>query len=99
MTDHPFWHNPLFWITIALFPMMYGVVIAVLLFTNAGLDAAGSIVSGAPWYTLIGFDPATRSGLINLIVGFIFGGVCGVWFGTTAQQRTAPTGPNERSNA
>ena len=84
--EHGFWWNPLFWITVMLMPMMYLITLAVLVATNSGVDPTGVSIAGAPWYTLVGFDQSTRSGLVNLIVGFIFGGVAGVWFGTTAQR-------------
>lgn len=91
--DKPFWYNPVVWITAALIPMMY-LIAAQVLFTFAGpvLTGNGSpdgILLPTPWYAQIGFDPNTRTGLINLIVGFVFGGICGIWFGTTvAKQRS-----------
>lgn len=89
--DKPFWFNPMFWITMALLPMMYMVTFQVL-FTLAGPYMVSNGVSGSPllpnpWFAVIGFDPNTRTGLINLIVGFIFGGVTGVWFGTTVSKQ------------
>ena len=89
--DKPFWYNPLFWITAMFLPMMYVIILAILFGTNSGLNTMGENIKDAPWYTLIGFDQSTRSGLVNLIVGFIFGGVTGVWFGTTATQRSSST--------
>lgn len=91
--DKPFWYNPTFWITALFFPMMYMITYQVL-FTLAGPILMGTGVEGAPmvptpWYAQIGFDSNTRTGLINLIVGFVFGGICGIWFGTTvAKQRS-----------
>ena len=35
------------------------------------------------WYQKIGFDPNTRTGALNLVIGFVFGGIVGVWFGTS----------------
>ena len=74
--EKPFWFNPVFWITVGLFPMMY-MITAAILFTVAGNDV------NAPFWRQVGFDAQTRSGLINLIVGFVFGGIVGVWFGTS----------------
>jgi len=88
--DRPVWYNPTFLISLLFFPMMYMIAYQVL-FTIAG--QLGPVASPTPWYAVVGFDPNTRTGLINLIVGFIFGGVTGVWFGTTvaAQRRTDTT--------
>lgn len=94
--DKPFWYNPVVWVTVLFFPMMYMITYQVL-FTLAGPVMIASGVEAAPlvaapWYAQIGFDPNTRTGLINLIVGFVFGGVCGIWFGTTvARQRAENT--------
>lgn len=89
--ERPFWYNPLVWVTAGFFPMMYMVTAAVLFLSNTGIDSTGMLKEGAKWYTVLGFDPSTRSGLVNLIVGFIFGGVTAVWFGTTAQRSTSTT--------
>jgi hypothetical protein len=84
--DRPFWYNPMFWISAAFFPMMYLIVVAVL-FT---VQPSGAPATGTPWWAMVGFDQATRSGLVNLIVGMVFGGVVGVWFGTSygSQRKT-----------
>lgn len=93
VADKPFWYNPLTWVTLAFFPMMYMITYQVL-FTLAGPYLVSNGVPNIPlqpnpWYAVVGFDPNTRTGLINLIVGFVFGGVCGIWFGTTvAKQRS-----------
>ena len=90
--DRPFWLNPVVWVTVAMLPIMYLITYQVL-FTLAGPYMVSNGVPGSPlqpnpWYAVVGFDPNTRTGLINLIVGFVFGGVCGIWFGTTvAKQR------------
>jgi len=89
--ERPFWYNPLLWISVGFFPMMYMITAAVLFFSNAGIGNDGLVVAGASWYTMVGFDQSTRSGLVNLIVGFIFGGVTAVWFGTTAQRSSSTT--------
>lgn len=86
-SERPFWYNPLVWVTAALLPMMYLLTAAVLFLSNAGLATDGTVAAGAAWYTVLGFDPSTRSGLVNLIVGFVFGGVTGVWFGTSASSQ------------
>ncbi len=87
--DKPFWYNPVVWVTFGFFPMMYWIVGSVV--------AAGTeIPSDAPWFIQIlkyfgpAFDPQTRAGLINLIVGMVFGGVVGIWFGTSygSQRKT-----------
>jgi muramidase (phage lysozyme) len=76
--DKPFWYSPMFWISMAFFPMMY-VIVGAVLFTVQPSEAIKDI----PWWAQVGFDQATRSGLVNLIVGMVFGGVVGVWFGTS----------------
>ena len=87
--ERPFWFNPMFWISAAFFPMMYTIVGAVL-FT---VQAPTAPVAGMPWWAMVGFDQATRSGLVNLIVGMVFGGIVGVWFGTSygSQRKTELT--------
>jgi len=84
--ERPFWFNPMFWVTAAFFPMMY-VIIGAVLFT---VDATSTSTPDAPFWRVVGFDQATRSGLVNLIVGMVFGGVVGVWFGTSygSQRKT-----------
>lgn len=84
--DKP-WLNPILWVTAAFFPMMFAIVLAVL-FTVRVDDVSKAI--SAPWWAIVGFDQATRSGLVNLIVGMVFGGVIGVWFGTSygSQRKT-----------
>ena len=84
--ERPFWFNPMFWVTAAFFPMMY-VIIGAVLFT---VDATSPSTPDAPFWRVVGFDQATRSGLVNLIVGMVFGGVVGVWFGTSygSQRKT-----------
>ena len=89
--ERPFWYNPIVWVTVLLIPMMYMISWQVL-FTFAGPVLTSNGVDGAPlvmtpWYAQIGFDSNTRTGLINLIVGFIFGGVCGIWFGTSVSRQ------------
>ena len=81
--DRPFWYNPMFWITILFFPMMYMITLSILFTTNGG-------AATDPWWSRVGFDSETRAGLVNLIVGFVFGGVVGVWFGTSygSQRKT-----------
>ena len=85
-SDKPFWYSPMFWISAAFFPMMY-LIVASVLFT---VQPAATPLVGAPWWAMVGFDQATRSGLVNLIVGMVFGGVVGVWFGTSygSQRKT-----------
>lgn len=87
--EKPFWFNPVFWISVALMPMMY-MIVAQILFTTAAPVTAGMNVTDAPFWARVGFDQETRSGLTNLIVGFIFGGIVGVWFGTSwgSQRKT-----------
>ena len=87
--ERPFWYNPMFWVTAAFFPMMY-VIIGAVLFT---VDATSPSTPDAPFWRVVGFDQATRSGLVNLIVGMVFGGVVGVWFGTSygSQRKTELT--------
>jgi len=84
--ERPFWFNPMFWISAAFFPMMY-LIVASVLFT---VQPTATPLTGAPWWAMVGFDQATRSGLVNLIVGMVFGGVVGVWFGTSygSQRKT-----------
>lgn len=83
--DRPFWYNPMFWISAAFFPMMYLIVAAVLFTVQPS-----AVIKDIPWWAQVGFDQATRSGLVNLIVGMVFGGVVGVWFGTSygSQRKT-----------
>jgi muramidase (phage lysozyme) len=71
--ERPFYYNPAFVVTVLFFPMMYLIVWVTLV---GGAE-------GAPWWAGVGFDPQTRSGLINLVVGMVFGGVVGIWFGTS----------------
>ena len=86
--EHGFWYNPMFWISVAFFPMMY-VIVGAVLFTVQPSTAIKDI----PWWAQVGFDQATRSGLVNLIVGMVFGGIVGVWFGTSygSQRKTELT--------
>jgi len=77
--DKPFWYNPLFWITLMFLPAIYLFVFAATL--------NGAPVGDAKWWMPVQLDDATRNGLMNLLVGLIVGGVCGIWFGTTANNR------------
>jgi hypothetical protein len=81
--EKPFWYNPTFWVTMAFFPMMY-MIAASILFTVAP-DATSTVedIAKLAWYQQIGFDPNTRTGALNLVLGFVFGGIVGVWFGTS----------------
>ena len=87
--ERPFWYNPVVWISAAFFPMMYVIVLAVLFTVYTEAPDAASLAA-MPWWARVGFDQATRSGLVNLIVGMVFGGVVGVWFGTSygSQRKT-----------
>ena len=71
--EKPFWYNPAVLVTVLFFPMMYWIV--------GGVLAGGT--PGAPAWFGSAFDANTRTGLINLIVGMVFGGVVGLWFGTS----------------
>jgi muramidase (phage lysozyme) len=88
--DKGFWLNPTFWISVLFFPMMY-MIVASILFTVAP-DAKSTVedIAKMVWYQKIGFDPNTRTGALNLIIGFVFGGIVGVWFGTSygSQRKT-----------
>lgn len=90
VAEKPFWFNPTFWITVGLFPMMYMIAYSVLFTVAPDSSATVDDVVKLAWYQKIGFDPNTRTGLVNLIVGFVFGGVVGVWFGTSygSQRKT-----------
>lgn len=90
VAEKPFWFNPTFWITVGLFPMMYMIAYSVLFTVAPDSSATVDDVVKLAWYQKIGFDPNTRAGLVNLIVGFVFGGVVGVWFGTSygSQRKT-----------
>jgi len=83
IADKPFWYNPTFWISVGFFPMMYMITYAVLFTVAPDAKATPEMMEKLMWYQRIGFDPNTRSGLVNLIVGFVFGGIVGVWFGTS----------------
>ena len=97
-SDKSLWKNPTFAISMAFFPMMYMIVAAVLFtvytdptLTRETVDAFLKL----PFYAKVGFDQSTRSGLVNLIVGMVIGGVVGVWFGTSyqaSQRRTDSAG-------
>lgn len=88
--EKPFWFNPTFWVTVGFFPMMYMITFAVLFMVSPDPSATAKEIMEMNWYRVVGFDPNTRTGLINLIVGFVFGGVIGVWFGTSygSQRKT-----------
>lgn len=90
VADKPFWFNPTFWISVAFFPMMYMIAYSVLFTVAPDTKTTPEMMTALSWYQKIGFDPNTRSGLVNLIVGFVFGGVVGVWFGTSygSQRKT-----------
>lgn len=94
--EKPFWYNPTFWITVMLFPMMYMIAFSTL-FTTAPDTFDAETMKGLAWYQKVGFDSNTRTGLINLIVGFVFGGVIGVWFGTSygSQRKTELAAENK----
>ena len=93
VAEKPFWFNPTFWITVGLFPMMYMIAYSVLFTVAPDSSATVDDVVKLAWYQKIGFDPNTRTGLVNLIVGYVFGGVVGVWFGTSygSQRKTELT--------
>jgi len=90
VAEKPFWFNPTFWISVAFFPMMYMIAYSVLFTVAPDAKVTPEMMEKLTWYQKIGFDPNTRSGLVNLIVGFVFGGVVGVWFGTSygSQRKT-----------
>lgn len=93
VAEKPFWYNPTFWISVLFFPMMYMIAYSVLFTVAPDAKATLEQLKEMAWYQKIGFDPNTRSGLVNLIVGFVFGGVVGVWFGTSygSQRKTELT--------
>jgi len=91
--EKSFWYNPTFVVTLCFFPMMYMITMAVLFTVYTDPDMAKDSMEAfqqLPFYAKVGFDQATRSGLVNLIVGMVIGGVVGVWFGTSygSQRKT-----------
>lgn len=91
--EKPYWQNPTFIVTALFFPMMYMIVAAVLFTVYTDPSSAKEVMEAfkeLPFYAKVGFDQATRSGLVNLIVGMVIGGVVGVWFGTSygSQRKT-----------
>lgn len=88
--DKPFWFNPTFWITLGLLPMMYMIAASVLFTMAPDPSLQVGDLAALSWYQKVGFDANTRTGALNLIIGFIFGGIVGVWFGTSygSQRKT-----------
>lgn len=92
--DKPFWKSSaVFWVSILLLPMVYWFI--------------GSVVAGGvnipdawPWYAQVPFkllgtewNGESRSGIANLVIGLVLGGICGVYYGISVTQQKQQT-PN-----
>lgn len=85
--DKPFWFSPVFWISMVLLPMVYWYV-------GSSVVGGIEIPSDWPWYAQlplkmfgIGWSLDARSGLANLVLGLVLGGICGVYFGVSVTQK------------
>lgn len=85
--DKPFWRtSAVFWVSMILLPLIYWLV---------GSVIAGGVVlpESWPWYAqapfkLLGgvWNGESRSGIANLVIGLILGGICGVYYGVSVTQ-------------
>lgn len=85
--DKSFLWSPVFWISMAMLPLIYWYV---------GSSVVGGIEIPKDWpwpaqLPLKMFGTAwsldARSGLANLVVGLVLGGICGVYYGVSVTQR------------
>lgn len=89
-SDKPFWKtSAVFWISILLLPM-------VLWYVGSSIVGGVEIPPDWPWYAQfplklfgVGWSLDARSGLANLVVGLVLGGICGVYFGVSVTQAKA----------
>jgi muramidase (phage lysozyme) len=87
-SDKPFWKtSAVFWVSMLLLPMVYWYV---------GSSVVGGIEVPPewPWYAQLplklfglGWSLDARSGLANLVVGLVLGGIVGVYFGVSVTQQ------------
>jgi hypothetical protein len=91
--DKPFWKtSPVFYISLILLPMVYWYV-------GSSVVGGVKIPDAWPWYAQMplkifgdAWSLDARSGLANLVIGLILGGICGVYFGVSVtQQKQANT--------
>jgi hypothetical protein len=91
--DKPFWKtSPVFYISLILLPMVYWYV-------GSSVVGGVKIPDTWPWYAQMplkifgdAWSLDARSGLANLVIGLILGGICGVYFGVSVtQQKQANT--------
>lgn len=82
-----FLHSPVFWISVLMLPMVYWFV---------GSVIAGSNVCEGAW-CIFGreWTGESRSGIANLVLGLVLGGICGVYYGISVTQKNAAAGRPE----
>jgi hypothetical protein len=100
----PFWKaSAVFWISIILLPMVYW-------FVGSVIVGGTEIPTEWPWYAQapfkllgVGWNGESRSGIANLVIGLVLGGISGVYFGISVtqqkQQTQAPTGNDSQHTA
>jgi muramidase (phage lysozyme) len=81
IAEKPFWYSPAIWVAAALLPLVYWIVGGVLV---GGID----IPADAKWLQFLkifgtAFNAETRSGMVNLVLGMVLGGIVGMYFGTS----------------
>lgn len=85
--DKSFLWSPVFWISVLMLPMVYWFV---------GSVIAGSNVCEGAW-CVFGkeWTGESRSGIANLVIGLVLGGICGVYYGISVTQKNAANGRPE----
>ena len=85
----PFWKtSAVFWISMLMLPMVYW-------FVGSSIVGGVSIPDTAPWYVQVlklfgtAWSLDARSGIANLVIGLVLGGICGVYYGISVTQQKA----------
>lgn len=85
--DKSFLWSPVFWISVLMLPMVYWFV---------GSVIAGSDVCEGAWCVFgKAWTGESRSGIANLVIGLVLGGICGVYYGISVTQKNANNGRPE----
>jgi hypothetical protein len=85
--EKSFLWSPVFWISVLMLPMVYWFV---------GSVIAGSDVCEGAWCILgKAWTGESRSGIANLVIGLVLGGICGVYYGISVTQKNAAAGRPE----
>lgn len=95
--DKPFWKtSAVFWISVMLVPLVYWFVGSVVIGGTDLSDIDNQYIKAL--FKLFGtaWNGESRSGIANLVIGLVLGGICGVYYGisVTQQRQSSVAGDN-----